>query len=182
MVFVLSFDVGIKNLAYCLINSNNKIIDWKVIDVSGSNDNTHLKRMYQALENIKFEPDTHVVIEKQPRCNPKMRIVAGQLKMYFIPKLIRKEISCLVYFSPRKKLSDKQDYMLLFKGEEIGKKKYSTKYAQRKYHAKEYCRIILARDSENNEKWGKYFKDKKSADLADTLLQGMAYINEKKIF
>ena len=36
MVKILSFDVGIKNLAYCLVefeNDNNKILDWGVINM-----------------------------------------------------------------------------------------------------------------------------------------------------
>ena len=39
---ILSFDVGIKNLAYCLIDSNDKIIDdWGILDVSIDDHCTH---------------------------------------------------------------------------------------------------------------------------------------------
>lgn len=31
---ILSFDIGIKNLAFCLINKNEKIIDWGIINIS----------------------------------------------------------------------------------------------------------------------------------------------------
>ena len=37
MVKILSFDVGIKNLAYCLVNFNEEgfeIEDWDVIDIT----------------------------------------------------------------------------------------------------------------------------------------------------
>ena len=31
---ILSFDIGIKNLAYCQLCSNNKILDWGIINIS----------------------------------------------------------------------------------------------------------------------------------------------------
>ena len=30
----LSFDVGIKNLAYCILTPENKIIDWNIINLN----------------------------------------------------------------------------------------------------------------------------------------------------
>jgi hypothetical protein len=38
-MIILSFDIGIKNLAYCLIDSEDKsILDWNVLDCSGTNE------------------------------------------------------------------------------------------------------------------------------------------------
>jgi len=36
---ILSFDVGIKNLAYCILNSDCEIKDWKVLDIIDKNEN-----------------------------------------------------------------------------------------------------------------------------------------------
>jgi hypothetical protein len=38
-MIILSFDIGIKNLAYCLIDSEDEtILDWDVLDCSGPNE------------------------------------------------------------------------------------------------------------------------------------------------
>ena len=37
-MIILSFDVGVKNLAYCLMDSITKdILDWNIIDCTSSN-------------------------------------------------------------------------------------------------------------------------------------------------
>ena len=36
---ILSFDVGIKNLAYCILDSNCEISEWKVLDIIEKNEN-----------------------------------------------------------------------------------------------------------------------------------------------
>ena len=36
---ILSFDVGIKNLAYCILDADCKIQDWKVLDIINKNEN-----------------------------------------------------------------------------------------------------------------------------------------------
>ena len=30
---ILSFDIGIKNLSYCLLDSSKKILDWGIINI-----------------------------------------------------------------------------------------------------------------------------------------------------
>ena len=38
-MIILSFDIGIKNLAYCMIDTEtNDILDWNILDCSGTNE------------------------------------------------------------------------------------------------------------------------------------------------
>ena len=41
---VLSFDIGIKNLCYCTLNSDRKIVDWKILNISNDVPCCHLLR------------------------------------------------------------------------------------------------------------------------------------------
>ena len=41
---VLSFDIGIKNLCYCRVNSDRKIVDWKILNISNDVPCCHLLR------------------------------------------------------------------------------------------------------------------------------------------
>ena len=64
-MIILSFDIGIKNLAYCLIDSEDKtILDWNVLDCSGTNEALRVIQELDALEYLR-EADI-VLIEKQP--------------------------------------------------------------------------------------------------------------------
>jgi len=110
---ILSFDVGIVNLAYCIIEkngnedprikSNNEVVGessptilhWEIIELSkkGNTFSAHIAtsgiaELYLTLIN-QLDQRPHlrdidiVLIEKQPSFNPKMRIIAGCLQTYF---------------------------------------------------------------------------------------------------
>jgi len=110
---ILSFDVGIVNLAYCIIEKNGhedptiksnngvvaesfpKILHWEIIELSkkGNTFSAHIAtsgiaELYLTLIN-QLDQRPHlrdidiVLIEKQPSFNPKMRIIAGCLQTYF---------------------------------------------------------------------------------------------------
>ena len=177
--YILSFDIGTKNLAYCLLGPQEKILDWGVRDIDASSNLVQTKRLYVELNRIDLKDYTvDVVIEKQPSFNPKMRVISDQVYFYYVSKMMEIEslfkIRHITYYSPRKKLSS----FKLMENEEVGSKKYKSKYAQRKYLAKEYCRILLERTRQ--ELWSQHFKEKPSADLADSYLQAVAYMKEKK--
>lgn len=170
-MYILSFDIGIKNLAYCLLHKETEqIIDLKVVDISARTYDKQCQILIDKLELITI-PNNHVivVIEKQPGCNPKMRIISGQIFMYFALKKKLNCISKVVYYSAKHKLK-------CYTGEFIAKKTYSTKYAQRKYLSKEHCRLLM--DETNQDiLWKHIFETtKKADDIADAFLQGLAYI------
>ena len=51
-MIILSFDIGIKNLAYCLIDSEDKtILDWYIIDCSDKKYRKLTKFIFGKLES-----------------------------------------------------------------------------------------------------------------------------------
>lgn len=191
MVYVLSFDIGIKNLAYCLLKYNNdnnddnddKIItieEWNIVDISSTTYNGRCQKLIQNLNKIELNDKTNVIalIEKQPGINPIMRVISGHIFMYYALKQYNNEsISKVLFFSPRNKL---KCYQFKEGDEPIPPKTYSTKYQQRKYLSKQHCERMLKQnnnESNNNDKWIEYYnKTKKKDDLSDSYLQGVSYI------
>lgn len=176
---VLSFDIGIKNFAYCMLDENENIIQWNVADISGSTYDRQCQKLIQALDAINSEEMTdlaelEVIIEKQPGVNPKMRIISGQVQMYYSLLKYRNlfKINKVIYYSARNKL---KCYEPKEGDEPIPEKKYSTKYATRKYLSKQHCERILVQN--NQDEWLKVFSSsKKKDDLSDSFLQGVAYL------
>jgi hypothetical protein len=80
-MLLLSFDIGIRNLAYCFIDTtDNSILDWNVLDCSGSNE---VLRVIEELDLLSYLCCADVILlEKQPSFNPKMRIIGGCLQSY----------------------------------------------------------------------------------------------------
>ena len=101
-MIILSFDIGIKNLAYCLIDGEDKsILDWDVLDCSGTNETLSV---IQALDNLEYllEADT-VLLEKQPSFNPKMRNISTALYVYFTLRIQHEQNRrCTIMFYPAK--------------------------------------------------------------------------------
>jgi len=189
MKVTLSFDVGTKNLAYCLIrDEDEKILDWNVVDIGAATYDKQCQKMIEALDKIDYSigyPESVkqsivVVIERQPCRNPKMRVISGQIQMYYALE----KNACLnnddlvfidkvVYYSPKFKL---KCYKPQPGDDSIINKKYKSDYTFRKDLAKQHCKIMIKRNQDN--KWIElYNKNKgKADDLADSFLQGIAYL------
>ena len=87
---ILSFDVGIKNLTYCLIEklpNRSKIFMWEIINISTDEKTTqsHAKKLYEELEKRDFgKCIDKLLIENQPALlNPTMKIISTLLLSYF---------------------------------------------------------------------------------------------------
>lgn len=187
----LSFDVGIKNLAYCMLDEDCNILLWDVLDISGPTYDKQCERLIMKLEKIRYDQldesyDITVVIEKQMARNPKMRIISGQLQMYFaLDKYYSKQdtdedpktkIVKVVYYSPKNKL---RYYTKEENDRPIVSKTYKNPYDQRKHLAKEHCDIIINRNQPQH--FIDFYKSNpKRDDLADSFLQGLAYIKAFK--
>ena len=186
---VLSFDVGIVNLAYCILDSEtNDIIHWEIIELTkkGNTFTAHIAssgiaELYLTLINhLDQRPhllDTDVVvIEKQPSFNPKMRIVAGCLQTYFYIRGVvdrpTNPIKSVEFFSPKHKLKCYEGPAL-----DISRngKVVKGKYAQTKKMGIEIARVKL--EEYNQNKWVDFFeKNKKKDDLSDCYLQALTYL------
>ena len=160
-MIILSFDIGIKNLAYCMIDSESNILDWNVLDCSGENETL---RVIQEIDSLKYLTEADIVLlEKQPSFNPKMRNISTALYVYFILR-IQHELSknCKVMFYSAK-------YKLMCCNSKI-EHKSKCKYRQNKNLGIVHTRELLTAQKDFFE------KHKKKDDLADCYLQAMSYI------
>ena len=166
---VVSIDVGIKNLGVCMLDGG-VISFWHCFNLGDAKDETnHLKSLKDVLDS-KPELTTSidvVLIEKQPFCNPKMRVISSALHMYFVMKGITK----IIQYSPKHKLK----LCLEYKKPEGKKETASSKYYSNKKRAIESCRNIISNEEPN---WIATFEtSKKKDDLADSFLQAKSYID-----
>jgi hypothetical protein len=169
---ILSFDVGIKNLAYCIIEYP-RIKHWEVINLENSPDHAKLYvdliKSLDARKEILLNVDT-VLIEKQPSFNPKMRIIAGCLQTYFFIRGVvdsENKIKVIKFYSPKNKLKcyNSKEPLEITEG--------GNKYSQTKKAGIVICEKLLL---ESNQNFISFFKgSKKRDDLADSYLQGLTY-------
>ena len=194
MVKILSFDVGIINLAYCIFDSSNsKILQWGIIDLkvpgfsakipSGRNggiakaaNDIHVT-LIRELDKLPcmLEVD-YVVIEKQPSFNPKMRIIGGCLQSYFYIRGVvdNPTITSIEFFSPKHKLK-------CYTGPELVlESKVKSKYSQTKKMGVLIAKAKLDEFDESMDFKELFEKSKKKDDLADCYLQAITFCLFKK--
>jgi hypothetical protein len=170
---VLSFDIGIKNLSYCILDENYKIYDWNIVDLCG---NLNIKKdKYTIFENIPKKLDEYnlcdvdvVLLENQPCLkNPTMKTIQIIIYTYFLINGLNNQsstISKILFISAKNKLS-------FYDGPCI-ECKLKSKYSQTKFLGKEYTKYYL---KDNQEKLDYFNSHKKKDDLSDAFLQGMSY-------
>jgi len=158
---LLSIDVGIKNLAMCLIDpKTKKIQQW---DVDGVPPN-HSDGLYLSLvKHLNKKPwileSRQVLIEKQPDRNKGMKSVEHLLHTYLLTKDPSRDV---IVWDARHKIPDVSG---------PGK----SQYAARKAASIERTRKFI---QDTNPEWVAYFeKHKKKDDLADTDMQALSFIN-----
>lgn len=164
---ILSIDVGIRNLAICLLDDKtNLVMNWDVDGIPPQ----HKDGVYVSLrKHLDERPwvltaDT-VLIEKQPDRNKKMVAVMHFLHAYFIIKCPRAET---ILYDARHKIPDVAG---------PGK----SQYLKRKKVSIERCEEFI-RSSPVNAHWLDIFlKSKKKDDLADTVMQALSFVNRIEV-
>lgn len=164
---ILSFDVGIKNLAYCVLN-NDKIEKWSVLNITSNSKENNCTKLVQTLDACDDILNSDIVlIEKQPSKNNKMRIIEGLLNAYFVIKGITNEQSAInevkVYSAKHKLGND------TFKGK--------ANYSQRKKLSVFRCGCFLKQTNQSDIIVDIFDKSNKKDDLADCLLQALSFTN-----
>ena len=167
---ILSFDVGIKNLAYCIYDSTlNKILYWNIIDITPSkqSDNAcaHMVNLLDKFSEL-LSNDV-ILIEKQPSKNNKMRIIEGLLNAYFVIRGLTNEnsaISKVTVYSAKHKLGNDT-----FRGK--------SNYSQRKKLGVFRTEAFLKQYRQTDDIHNLFISSKKKDDLADSLLQALSYVN-----
>jgi hypothetical protein len=179
---VLSFDVGIKNLGYCVLDLDYKIYHWGLInfikDVGKKKIDTDemCELLYAELdERPEIRQVDRVVIENQPCLkNPKMKTIQIMLLSYFVNlkkqfNIIQK-IDC---FLPRNKLDV---YMGADRQEIIDSITLKSKYSKTKKLSILFTRKMIV---DQPDALKILDTEKKKDDLADSFIQGACYINKK---
>lgn len=158
---VLSIDVGTKNLALCLIDSEKVIHEWDVDGVPSE----HKDHIFLLLKkHLDARPWTltadTVLIEKQPDKNKRMKSVENFLHTYFLVH----ELNTILY-DARHKVPDVVG---------PGKRRYN----QRKMVSIERCIDFL---KETNQRIEFFKKHSKKDDLADTVMQALSYFDRIEV-
>jgi len=158
---ILSIDVGIRNLAMCLLNeTSNLIVEWDVSGVPPEHKDGLYVSLRKHLDERPWVLDADVVlIEKQPERNKKMISVMHFLHSYFV---IKSPHADTILYDARHKIPDVAG---------AGK----TLYRKRKNTAIERCREFI-HSGDVNKHWVDLFNvSKKKDDLADTVMQALSY-------
>lgn len=175
---ILSFDVGVKNLAFCVLDWTGDIHEWGILDISGASYEKQFLKLSGLLDELDFHKSVEIVlIERQPSCNPKMRIISAALHMYYIIRGLKDEegtVQKVLFYSPKHKLNCYTPK----EGDEPIVIRAKTPYARRKRMSIIHTRFLL-RDQSENDRWSELFaRAKKKDDYADSFLQGLSYLNQ----
>jgi hypothetical protein len=192
---IVSFDVGIVNLAYCIIETvpEPKILHWEIIELAkrGNTFSAHIassgiSELYLTLIN-QLDKRPHlletdvVLIEKQPSFNPKMRIIAGCLQTYFYIRGVvdkaENKIGLIEFFSPKNKLK-------CYTGPELDISSKNGKVVKGKYAQTKKMGVMIAKfklEEYTETDFIPFFESsKKKDDLSDCYLQALTYIGFKQ--
>ena len=165
---ILSIDVGIKNLAMCLLDEdkNNLVVEWDVDGIPPQ----HRDGVYVSMrDHLDARPwvlnAKTILIEKQPDRNKKMVSVMHFLYSYFIIKCPK---SKTILYDARHKIPDVAG---------PGKAQYN----KRKKVSIERCEDFIRSNSVNSHWIDTFVKSKKKDDLADTVMQALSFVNRKEV-
>jgi hypothetical protein len=190
MSAILAWDVGVKNLSFCVYARDHTILAWDDLDTSirrGTSLSQTVQKFTQFLDIFCASERfvglrgriTHCVIENQPKRNPTMRVVSGILGTYFFIKFGWAP----VYYNPAHKLAGVDlDQAFEFgksrrrKGR-WGSKEAGNAYRMRKRASIEETRRLLQTDSRFRD-WLVFFeRHRKKDDLGDTFLMARAFLH-----
>jgi hypothetical protein len=194
--YVLFFDPGIINMAYCLVKIDTlKIIKWGLFSIKDSTNEGSCEKLAKYLDttdilSIKNEGDTQpnviIVIEQQPRCNIKTITISGQLQMYYVLQkmvgVFDKNI-CKIKKIVGYHAGNKIKYYVPKEGDEplpdrldkLKKGHYKTKQV-----LIEHCRRVLIHNDE--KEWSIFFESQvKLDDFSDSMISSLSYIQTHKL-
>lgn len=156
---LVSFDIGLKNLAYCALDADLNISEWKVINILAKDIYSICDELLQQLEIIRsnFIAIDTVLIENQPCMkNPTMKSIQMMIFTYF--KMHRKNV-VLISACNKIKVSKNDN------------PKEKLSYSQKKKKSIELTRLYI--DGTKHQRILE--AEKKKDDLADCFLQAVYY-------
>lgn len=177
---ILSFDIGIKNMAYCLMNDEGIIIKLGILDISNNKNKLDdvgniliekLNELIIEIEEYNRNDLLEVLIENQPSLlNPVMKSIQMIVYSYFLIRnvdgIIKNKIELV---SPSRKLiymKENNDINLIFEKTYKNNKKNSIDFV-----------MNYLNKNELNKKWIDYLKIiKKKDDISDTIIQALTKV------
>jgi len=195
MIYI-SFDIGVKNLAVCIIKKDDEthmleIIDWRIIvladskkEIKGIEDIS--ERIYMAMDNImgdlknkEINVIDYVLIENQPsNLNGIMKTIQHIIYGYFsLIKFWDKDINNVLLINASLKTKNHKYVINIESGKQEDPKNKKgfrrDKYKNNKLLSIELCKEYISED-ENLKKI--FNENKKKDDLSDACLQAISYI------
>lgn len=186
---VITWDVGIKNLSFCVTNADaTHILAWADLDTSirrGTSLSVTVKKMCDFLDEYTSSNETFrsfvgsvrtCLIENQPKKNPTMRVVSGILGTY----LYKTFGWTPLYFNPAHKLTGVDIGQAFEFGKKKKKSRWGSKEAASAYRMRKQASICETRRLLETEPclrtWLPFFeRHPKKDDLSDTFLMARAY-------
>lgn len=195
MIYI-SFDIGVKNLALCIIRKIEdkgilEIIDWRIITLADSKKEIKgiediSERIYIAMDNIigglkdkNINIIDYVLIENQPsNLNGIMKTIQHIIYGYFsLIKYWDKDINNVLLINASLKTKN-HNYIINIDNDnlEVPKNKKGfrrDKYKQNKMLSIELCKAYISEDEFLKNLFN---ENKKKDDLSDACLQAVSYI------
>lgn len=195
MIYI-SFDIGVKNLALCVIRQTEilEILDWRIIELAASK--KEIKGIDDISERIYIEMDNiigglksrginmidYVLIENQPsNLNGIMKTIQHIIYGYFsLIKYWDKEVGTVVLVNASLKTKN-HTYVINIEEKEViigGGARNKKGFRRDKYKNNKLRSIALCREYiSDDDKLQKIFdENKKKDDLSDACLQTVSYI------
>lgn len=158
-MIITSFDVGIKNLAYCVIDTEaHRIIKWNLLCV---NDRNPCASLAKVLDNEALPPCDLVLIERQPGRNKSMLRMEAYIHMHCVARGLGSRVAL---------------YNAVHKLKDTGQEnKGRDMYRARKKASVSLTQQYLLDHPQAPEIQALFTSCKKKDDLADSLLQALSY-------
>jgi len=192
MIYI-SFDIGVKNLALCILKKTDKIevLDWRIIALADSK--KELKGIDDISERVYYEMDNiigflkeqeintidYVLIENQPsNLNGVMKTIQHIIYNYFsLIKHWDKEVENVVLVNASLK-SKTHDYVSEIKADENSGNKNAKNFRRTKYLYNKKLSIDICQNyiKDNQRLLDIFVNNKKKDDLSDACLQAVSYI------
>lgn len=165
---VLAIDVGVKHLAWCVLDDGFNIEHWEVLSLGGKTIEEHVVSLHEILqEKPALLSVDEVVIERQMRTNVRMSCIASALLMYFL-----QNGKAASYVEASRKMSAFKDLLAQAKPGSLPKKGYQRTKAQ----SVMCTRFMLKGD------WLAFFESlPKKDDAADAFTSAFSYIKNRPV-
>lgn len=181
-MWLLSFDCGLYNLAWTIFHIENKnkysVYDWGIISLNSGKKKTDfeyynrvlLEKLIELFQIHDFIPHfEYVLIENQTTISPTNKNISVIIYTFFNMLAINTKHIEIKFISPSNKLkvANKPELPIF---------NIKNKYQIRKKTAIIYAEYYLVNVLYDNEKFLEFQKNNKRDDLADSLLQGIYFI------